>query len=164
MSMNSLQDALIHELKDLLSAEKQLTKALPKMAEKATDPKLKECFESHLKETEGHVNRLEKAIEAMNGKISASKCEAMSGLIEEGKEILESKGDADVQDSMIIAAAQKVEHYEIGSYGTACTWAEMLGQDEVKRLLEQTLEEEKAADKKLTQIAMTVNKKAMKAA
>ena len=161
MAMQTLQDALIHEMKDLLSAEKQLTSALPKMAKKASSPDLRKAFESHLKETEGHVERLKKAFEAMDRSPRSEKCEAMAGLIEEGESVINEDADDDVKDAMLIAAAQKVEHYEIASYGTVCTWAKMLGLSEVHKLLGQNMDEEEAADQKLTDIATaTVNQQA----
>lgn len=164
MALKSLEDALVHEMQDLLNAEKQLVKALPKMAKKASDPQLKDCFETHLQQTQAQVQRLENALETLQGKVRAKKCEAMSGLIEESEVMIKESQESDVLDTMLIAAAQKVEHYEIGSYGTACAWADMLGRNDIKDLLHQTLEEEKEADRLLTEIAMNVNQKAMHAA
>src|SRR4051794_17663833 len=133
--MKTLQDAFIDEIKDLLSAERQLKTALPKMAKKATNPKLKEGFQTHLAETEGHIERLVQVFGLIGKKPVSKTCKAMQGLIEEGKEIMEEEADPDVMDAMLIAAAQKVEHYEIGSYGTVCTWAKLLGMKEAKDLL-----------------------------
>ena len=154
--INTLEEALVHELKDLLSAEKQLTKALPKMAKKAANNRLREAFEDHLQETEQQVNRLEQALEELGKPARASTCEAMKGLLEEGKDLMDEDADEQVKDAMLIAAAQKVEHYEIASYGTACCWAEMLGQEKVLKLLKQTMDEEEKADKKLSEIAESV--------
>jgi len=160
-SMDTLQDALVHELKDLLSAEKQLTAALPKLQKKATSEKLRQAFADHLAETEGHVERLKEAIELLGKAARAEKCDAMAGLIKEGEKILKEEAEDDVKDAMLIAAAQKVEHYEIASYGTACAWAKLLGLDDVLKLLKQTMAEEEAADEKLTAIATSmVNEKA----
>lgn len=156
MAMESLHDALVHELKDLLSAEKQLTSALPKMQKKATNEKLKQAFADHLEETEGHVERLKEAFEALGKAARSEKCEAMAGLIKEGESIIKEDAEPDVKDAMLIAAAQKVEHYEIASYGTACTWAKLLGLDDVLNLLKQTIDEEESADKKLTSIATSM--------
>jgi ferritin-like metal-binding protein YciE len=160
MPLENLQDALLEELRDALSAEKQITKALRQMAKKASHKPLKEAFEEHLKQTEGQIKRLEKAFEALDRKPRAKHCEAMEGLIAEGKEILEEDAAPEVRDAMMIAAAQKVEHYEIATYGTACAWAESLGLDEVARLLQETLEEEKETDEKLNRIAAEINQEA----
>jgi len=152
--MRTLNDLFIHELKDLYSAEKQLTKALPKMAKAAKNEMLREALESHLKETEEQVERLDEIFSelGMNGR--GTKCEAMEGLIEEGKKAIEEDMEDDVRDAALICAAQRVEHYEIAGYGCARTFAEQLGHEQAARLLQQTLDEEAAADKKLTQIAM----------
>jgi len=160
--MKTLEDLLHHELKDLYSAEKQITKALPKMAKAATNEALQEALQSHLEETEKQIERLEQIFEKLELPTRAPKCKAMEGLIEEGKEILEEDMEDEVRDAAIIAAAQRVEHYEMAGYGCARTFAQQLGQDEVVELLQQTLEEEKAADEKLTSIAMeSVNEEAM---
>jgi ferritin-like metal-binding protein YciE len=153
MELKSLKDALHEELCDLLSAETQLTKALPKMAEAASNPDLKAGFEEHLQQTQGHIERLNQAFKLLGAKAEQQTCEAMKGLIKEGDSIMQEKADSDVLDAMLIAAAQKVEHYEIASYGTVCTWAEQLGLDDVKELLGETLEEEEATDEKLTALA-----------
>ncbi len=151
--MDSLQSLLEDELKDLYSAENQLVKALPKMAKNASNPKLKQAFTSHLAETEGHVKRLERIAKMIDAKLTGKKCHAMEGLIDEGKEIMSEDGEEAVIDAALIGAAQRVEHYEIASYGTVRAIAEQLGQKDVVRLLQQTLDEEGAADKKLTAIA-----------
>lgn len=157
MAIHDLQDALLEELRDVLSAEKQITKALRQMAKKASNEQLKQSFEEHLEQTEGQIQRLEKAFEAMDRKPRAKHCEAMEGLIAEGKEIMEEDVEPEVLDAMMIAAAQKVEHYEIATYGTLCTWAETLGLDQVAKLLKETLAEEKETDEKLNQIASQIN-------
>lgn len=164
MAMDSLRDALLEEMRDLLSAEKQLTKALPKLAKKASHAELKQAFESHLKETEQHVERLQRAFDALGKKPRSQRCDAMEGIVEEGRELMEKDADADVMDALLISAAQKAEHYEIASYGTLCTWAEMLGESKVLELLRATMDEEEKADRKLTAIARSaVNRDAMHA-
>ena len=147
---------LVDELRDLLSAEKQLVKALPKMAKAASSPLLQAAFADHLAETEGHVARLVQAFAALGSPARAKKCVAMEGLIEEGKELMEEGLEPTILDAALIAAAQKVEHYEIASYGTVRTWAEETGHPEVAKLLESTLNDESAADKKLTRLAKNV--------
>ena len=154
MKMKTLNDLFIHELKDLHSAEKQLTKALPKMAKAASSDDLRAAFESHLQETEEHVNRLEEIMGEFDIPTRGPKCKAMEGLIEEGKEALEEEMDDDVRDAALICAAQRVEHYEIAGYGCARTFAELLGHANAQQILQRTLDEEKATDEKLTQIAM----------
>ncbi len=153
MAMDSLADLLKDELKDLFSAENQLIKALPKMAKKASSAQLKAAFTSHLKETQGHVERLKKIGETLDIKLTGKKCAAMEGLVEEGKEVIEEDGDAAVIDAALIGAAQRVEHYEMAAYGTTRAMAQSLGHSDVVKLLQQTLDEEGAADKKLTVIA-----------
>ena len=148
--MDSLHELLVDELKDLWSAENQLTKALPKMAKGATNEKLKAGFEEHLEQTENHVERLEKIGKALDLKLGGHKCAAMEGLIEEGAELLEEDADPSVLDAALIGAAQRVEHYEIAGYGTARTLAEVLGLDDAVELLQQTLDEERETDEKLT--------------
>lgn len=155
MEEETLKELLVEELQDLYSAENQLIKALPKMAKAATNAKLKAGFEQHLKETRGHVERLEKMCKALGEKPKGPKCKAMEGLVEEGAEIIKEHDDPEVLDAALICAAQKVEHYEIASYGTARAWAELLNESEVVKLIEQTLEEEKATDEKLTKLAET---------
>jgi ferritin-like metal-binding protein YciE len=155
MPAESLHDAFEEELKDILSAEKQLLKALPKMAKAASNEDLAAGFEEHLEQTKGHVERLEKIFEMLDKTPRAKKCKAMAGLIEEGSEILEEDMDPDVMDAMLIAAAQKVEHYEIATYGTLVTWARQLGMEDAASILHETLDEEKDTDMKLTQLAET---------
>jgi ferritin-like metal-binding protein YciE len=151
---NPLQELLVDELKDLYSAENQIIKALPKMAKKAEHPDLRRAFETHLEETRGHAERLEQIAEEMGFSLRGKKCKGMEGLIEEGKEVM-SEFDDSTLDAGMIAAAQKVEHYEIASYRTARTHANLLGLKKVARLLQQTLDEEARTDKKLTQLAET---------
>jgi ferritin-like metal-binding protein YciE len=154
MKMKTLNDLFMHEIKDLYSAEKQLTKALPKMAKAASSDDLRQAFESHLHETEEHISRLEEIMQQFDIPNRAPKCKAMEGLIEEGKEILEEDMDDEVRDAALISAAQRVEHYEIAGYGCARTFAELLGHSYAQQILQRTLDEEKATDEKLTQIAM----------
>jgi ferritin-like metal-binding protein YciE len=151
--LNNLNDLLIDELKDLYDAEHQLTKALPKMAGAASNTQLQNAFNQHLAETEGHIRRLEQAFTALGEKASRKTCKAMKGLVEEGDEVIKEDGDPSVKDAALIGAAQRVEHYEMAGYGTARTFAQTLGLDEVAALLQETLDEEGNADKKLTQIA-----------
>lgn len=151
--MESLFDLLEDELKDLYSAENQLTKALPRMAKKASSRMLKDAFTKHLRETEGHVKRLERIGKALEIKLTGKVCQAMKGLVEEGKEILSEKGEPAILDAALIGAAQRVEHYEIAGYGTVRSIARQLDMGDVVDLLQQTLDEEGATDKKLTQIA-----------
>jgi ferritin-like metal-binding protein YciE len=153
MKINTLHDALVHELQDLYSAEVQLTKALPKMAKSSSHEELAAAFEEHLEQTKGHVERLEKALKQLAASTRGEKCKAMEGLIEEGKGTLELDADDMVRDALIISIAQKVEHYEIAGYGTARTFANLLGEDKVASLLEDTLEEESETDRKLTKLA-----------
>jgi ferritin-like metal-binding protein YciE len=148
-----LHELFLDELADLLSAETQLTKALPKMAKAAQSEDLREAFESHLVETEGHVERLKQVFAALGEKPKSKTCKAMKGLVEEGSEIMEEQKGTSVIDAGLIAAAQKVEHYEIASYGTVRAWAEQMGHSEAVSLLDETLAEENAADEKLTEIA-----------
>jgi ferritin-like metal-binding protein YciE len=153
MALASLHDLLVEELRDIYHAERQLLKALPKMAKGASTPRLQQALQEHLTETEQQVDRLERAFGELDQPVRAKKCRGMEGIVEEGREVLGERGDHDVKDAAIIAAAQRVEHYEIAAYGTVCTYARTLGYDTVAKLLEQTLEEEKAADKKLTELA-----------
>jgi len=165
MKIKTLEEAFLHELSDMYNAEKQLTKALPKMAKAATDPKLVRAFESHLKETETHVELVEQAAEACEFKLKREKCEAMEGLVEEGSEIIKNVEDGALKDAMLIAAAQKVEHYEIAGYGTLTALAKKLGFAEAAKILHKVLEQEKAADEKLNALAeQGVNDKAMRKA
>ncbi len=151
--MQTLEDMYMDLLKDLYSAEKQLVKALPKMAKAADASDLQQAFQEHLQQTEGHVDRLERIFSDMEGSPRGKKCVGMEGLIEEGGEVMKENAEPDVRDAGIIAAAQKVEHYEIAGYGTARTWAQELGYDDAARMLQDTLDEESAANEKLTRIA-----------
>ena len=161
MKLQSLDDVLMVELTDLLSAEKQLVEALPKVAEAASSSELRDAIEEHLGETRGHVQRLDKVFQVLGTDVKTEHCEAMEGLIGEGEEIIEADGNGDAKDAALIGAAQRVEHYEIAAYGTARTLAEQLGKDEAASLLQETLDEESAADQKLTKIAVgRVNEKA----
>jgi len=157
MKIETLRELLIDEMQDLHSAETQITKALPKLVKAAHDPSLKQAFEHHLEETRNHVTRLEQIFKHLNESPKGKTCEAMKGLLKECEERISDGGEAEVLDAGIIAAAQRVEHYEIAAYGSARTYAELLGNQEAVRLLSQTLEEEKAADAKLSQVARRVN-------
>ena len=160
-SVASLREHLVEELNDLLSAEQQLIEALPQMQEKASDRQLKAAFRSHLAQTRGHEKRVAQALKQLGEEADSKTCEAMEGLLEEGQELMESADPGALLDAMLITAAQKVEHYEIATYGTVRTYARVIGERGVARLLDQTLKEEKAADKKLTSIAEgAVNRKA----
>lgn len=152
MSLATLHDLMVHELKDLYSAERQLLQALPKMAKNANSDQLQTAIDNHLSETEVHVSRLEHILQSFDESPKGQKCHGMEGLIEEGKNLLKEDADPDVMDAGIIGAAQRVEHYEIAAYGCLRTYAELLGMDQAVRLLQQTLEEEEAADKTLTQL------------
>lgn len=153
MSADNLREALVEEIRDLYNAEKQLVKALPKMAKGAESDELREAFEMHLQETEGQVTRLERVFELLDEKPRGKHCAGMAGIIEEGSEKLQEDMEGSVLDAALIAAAQKVEHYEISAYGTAIAWAEALGLNDVCDVLNETLEEEKAADEKLSALA-----------
>ena len=151
--MDSIQELLVDQMRDLYDAEKQLVKALPKMVKAASSPTLKEAFEGHLEKTRGHVERLERAFETLGEKAKSKPCDAMKGLIEEGEETAGEDFSENLLDSAIICAAQKVEHYEIAGYGTLSSWARSKGLDEVAELFDETLSEEKEADETLTRIA-----------
>ncbi len=153
MKMESLRDLLIEQLRDLYDAEQRITKALPKMEKAATSSQLKAAFQKHLKETEGHVNRLEKVFEKLGEKPKAKTCKAMEGLIAEGEEMIKEKAEPDVHDAALIAAAQRVEHYEMAGYGTVKAYAKLLKENECVKLLDETLSEEMATDKSLTELA-----------
>jgi len=157
MQMNSLEDLFVTELKDLYSAEKQLLKALPKMAKAANSKSLQNGFNKHLRQTEGHVSRLEKVFDELGASPRGKKCQAMEGLIEEGQEIIDEDADPNVKDAGLIAAAQKVEHYEIAGYGTVRTYANLLNHKRAASLLQQTLDEEGETDKTLSQLAEHIN-------
>lgn len=148
-----LHELFLEELADILSAEQQLTKALPKLAKAANSDELRDAFTSHLEETREHVTRLEKVFKSVDAPVKSKTCKAMQGLIAEGNEILDENKDSSALDAALIAAAQKVEHYEIASYGTVIAWAQQMGHSEAAEILEQTLDEEKTADQKLTSIA-----------
>lgn len=153
MSIDNLQDLMLHELQDLLSAEHQLLKALPKMASSATSPELQTAFLTHLEQTKEHVARLEKVFGMLDAPAKQQKCKGMAGLIEEGEGLMEEEIDPEVLDAGLIAAAQRVEHYEIAVYGSLCEFARSLGHKDVQAVLEETLAEEKATDLLLTQLA-----------
>jgi ferritin-like metal-binding protein YciE len=156
MALHSLHDLYVNELKDLYSAENQLVKALPKMAKAAAAPELRAAFEEHLQVTRGHVKRLEMIFEGLGVSPKGKKCKAMEGLVEEGKEVMEEDGENAVIDAALIAAAQRVEHYEIAGYGTVRTFANLLGYGKAADLLQATLDEEAEADKALNELAETV--------
>ena len=160
--VETLHDALIDELKDLYNAEKQLTKAVPKMAKNATSRQLRDALTSHLRETQNQVRRLEQAMRLLEEKPAGKLCDGMQGIIKEGNKMIEEVADGPVLDACIIAGAQRAEHYEIGAYGTCIAWAKAMGHAQVVRLLTQTLNEEKAADKKLSALAESgINEAAM---
>ena len=156
MPMNSLHDLYLEELKDLHNAEKQLVKALPRMGKKARAPSLKAAFQEHLEVTERQIERLDRIFADLGVPPRGKKCKAMEGLIEESKDVIEEKGDAAVIDAALIACAQRVEHYEMAGYGCVRTYAQLLGHEEHRALLQATLDEEGEADKKLTELAVTV--------
>jgi ferritin-like metal-binding protein YciE len=149
----TLHDAFLDELKDSYDAEKQLTKALPKLAKAASTPKLRAAFESHLKETEGHVKRLEQVFASLGERPKGKHCDGIEGIIEEGKSVMEEDFDETTMDACLIAAGQRAEHYEMAAYGTLVAWATAMGHNEAARLLQKNLDEEKAADEKLTALA-----------
>ncbi len=153
LKLNSLRDLLLEELRDLYNAEQQLIEALPKMADAAKTPDLKSAFKHHLEQTQQHASRLEHVFAGIRENASGETCEAMKGLIKEGELIIKAEGDANVRDAGLIGAAQRVEHYEMAGYGTARTLARRLGENEIVSVLQQTLNEEGEADKKLTSIA-----------
>jgi ferritin-like metal-binding protein YciE len=156
MKIQSLHDLFVDQLKDMYHAEKQLVKALPRMAKAASEPELKNAFTHHLEETREQVNRLEQVFQEAGAKPRTKTCEAMEGLIEEAQELIKEKAEPEVCDAGLICAAQKVEHYEMAGYGCLRTWARQLGLDHAAELLQQTLDEEAHADEKLTQIAVSV--------
>ena len=154
MKLDTLQALYIDELKDLYSAESQILKALPKMIRAAEHPELKNAFTDHMKQTENQVKRLDKIFESLEESPKGKKCHGMEGVLEEGAELIKEKPEQDVLDAGLISAAQHVEHYEMAGYGTVRTWAEKLGRDEDARLLQDTLDEERAADELLTSLAL----------
>jgi ferritin-like metal-binding protein YciE len=160
VSVGTMTELFVDELKDLYSAEKQITRVLPKLAKAATSVDLKQAFLSHLEETNGQVARLDKIFETLGKTPRGKTCVGMKGVLEEGAEVLEDTDKGSVRDAALISAAQRVEHYEMAGYGSVRDFAKMLGQGEIATLLEETLEEEKAADKKLTSIAKQVNAEA----
>ncbi|WP_422931402.1 ferritin-like domain-containing protein [Singulisphaera sp. PoT] len=158
MKLESLRDLLIEQLQDLYDAEQRITKALPKMAEAATSADLQAAFEKHLGETEGHVARLEEAFELLGVKAKKKACKAIQGLIKEGEEAIEEDAEPEVKDAALIAAAQRVEHYEMAGYGSVLAYAKLLNESAVVKLLKRTLTEEKATDKSLSGLAeSTIN-------
>jgi ferritin-like metal-binding protein YciE len=161
MELASLEDLFVEELKDLYSAENQLLKALPKMAKAAASKELKAGFEKHLKQTKGHVERLEQICKEFGVSPKGKKCKAMEGLVEEGAEVIKEDAEPDVKDASLIAAAQRVEHYEIAGYGCVRTYAKLLGNEQAARLLQQTLDEEGDTDKALSKLAENINVDAM---
>jgi len=161
MTLNSFDDLLVEQLQDLYDAEQRLVKALPLMAGAANSSSLKAAFQEHLRQTEGHVKRLEQVFGMLGKSAKAKTCEAMKGLVSEGDEVISASGDPDVKDAALIAAAQRVEHYEIAGYGTVRTFAQRLGHNDVAKVLQQTLDEEADTDKKLTALAeQAINPKA----
>lgn len=163
MSADTMEKMFIEELKDLYSAEKQITRALPKMAKSATNDQLRQAFETHLDETKGQIERLDRIFEILGKSPSGKTCKGMQGLIEEGNEQMQEL-EGEILDAALICAAQKVEHYEMAGYGSVRTWAQQLGQKEIADLLQQTLDEEGNTDHKLTQLAGKINKQAQRAA
>jgi ferritin-like metal-binding protein YciE len=162
--LKNLETLYLHELKDLYDAEHQITEALPKMADKASDDGLKSAFREHLEETRGQIRRLEQVFEMLGEKPKRETCKAMKGLIAEGEEVIKAKGDSDVVDAALIGAAQRVEHYEMAGYGTVRALARELGHQDQARLLKESLDEEKAADTKLNELAKSrVNRQAVTA-
>jgi ferritin-like metal-binding protein YciE len=149
----TLHDAFLDELRDAYDAEKQLTKALPKMAKAATSPQLRKAFETHLKETQAQIGRLEKAFASLDEKVRGKHCDGIEGIIEEGQSVMQEDFDEVTMDACLIAAGQRAEHYEMAAYGTLVAWAKAMGHSEAANLLQQTLDEEKAADAKLSALA-----------
>lgn len=160
MPNEGLRDLYVNELKDLYNAENQLVKALPKMAKAASSDELKQGFEEHLEQTRGHVQRLERIFESLGENPKGKKCAGMEGLVKEGSEVMEEDFEGALMDAALIGAAQRVEHYEIAAYGTAAEFAKILGESEQTSLLEETLEEEKETDERLTQLAKEINPQA----
>src|SRR6185436_4625242 len=161
----TLHDAFLDELRDAYDAEKQLTKALPKLAKAATSPVLRDAFEAHLEETRGHVERLEQVMEGLGEKVRGKHCDGIEGIIEEGNSVMEEDFDETTMDACLIAAGQRAEHYEMAAYGTLVAWAKAMGHTDAVDLLQETLDEEKAADEKLTALAEAgINQEAADAA
>jgi len=153
MAVKTIEELFIHELSDIYSAEKQLTKALPRLARAAANPDLSMAFETHLEETQGQIERIDQVVELLGIRLKRIKCAAMEGLVEEGKEVIDEVEKGPLRDAALIGGAQKVEHYEIASYGTLAALAKQLGYTDALKLLLATLEEEKATDEKLTMLA-----------
>jgi ferritin-like metal-binding protein YciE len=164
MKLESLHELYLNELHDLYDGETQIIKALPKMIESSTSSELRNALSNHLEETRTQVTRLEQIFQLHNEDVKAEKCKGLRGIIDEGEDLIKHDENVIVRDAAIISAAQKVEHYEIASYGTVRTWAELMGHEESARLLQQTLDEEGEADKKLTEIAMALNPEAVRGA
>ncbi|MGA2535767.1 MAG: ferritin-like domain-containing protein [Terracidiphilus sp.] len=162
--VTTIENLFVEELKDLHSAETQITKTLPKLVEAASSPDLKSAFEHHLKETEGQIERLDKAFKILGASPKGKTCDGMKGILAEGAEMLRETSAGDIRDVALISAAQLVEHYEMAAYGTVRSYAENLGRSDIAALLQETLEEEKAADKKLTEISRKVSGRALRAA
>lgn len=163
-TVNTIENLFVEELKDLYSAETQITQTLPKLVEAASTADLKKAFEHHLKETEGHVERLEKAFEILGTNPKSKTCNGMKGILSEGAEMLRETAEGNIRDIALISAAQRVEHYEMAAYGTVRTYAEMLNNQQIAGLLQDTLNEEKAADQKLTEISRKINGRMLRAA
>jgi ferritin-like metal-binding protein YciE len=163
-NLKTIEQLFAEELKDLYSAETQITKTLPKLVEAASSPELKRAFEHHLKETEGQIERLDEIFKVLGASPKGKTCDGMKGILAEGAEMLHETSPGDLRDVALISAAQRVEHYEMAAYGTVRSYAENLQQKEIAKLLQETLEEEKAADKKLTEIAQKVHSSALRAA
>jgi ferritin-like metal-binding protein YciE len=164
MTVNTIDGLFVEELKDLYSAENQITKTLPKLIKAASSEELRSAFEHHLKETEGHVERLEKVFEILGSSPKGKTCDGMKGVLDEGSELLHETVEGSVRDAALISAAQRVEHYEMAAYGIVRSYAEKLGQSQISEILQKTLQEEKAADKKLTEISQKLNRHAQHAA
>lgn len=157
MKLETLQELFVDELKDLYSAENQITKALPKMAKTAISEELKKGFLDHLEQTKGHISRLESIFGELDESPKGKRCKGMEGLLTEGSELMKEDAEPDVMDAGLISAAQRVEHYEIAAYGTVRTYAELLGLKKAAKLLQETLDEEKATDENLTGLAQAIN-------
>jgi ferritin-like metal-binding protein YciE len=157
MEHSALKELYVDELRDIYDAENRLVKALPKLAKASTSKELRSGFEAHLEQTKGHVDRLKEIFDALGEKPTGKKCAGMMGLVKEGEEIMDEDFEGEVMDAALISAAQRVEHYEIAAYGCVSTWAELLGESEASALLEETLQEEKETDQKLTELAKKIN-------
>jgi ferritin-like metal-binding protein YciE len=164
MSVDTIEKLFVEDLKDLYSAENQITKALPKMAKASSSQELRAAFEHHLEETRGQIERLDRIFEILEKSPKGKTCNGMKGLLQEGSEMLTEAEKGAVRDAAMVSAAQRVEHYEMAGYGAVRTYAEILGKTDIAQLLQETLQEEKAADKKLTEVAEQVNAKAPRAA